>query len=167
MISYHFISYHLISSHFIPYHTIPYHTIHTLKVPLDDHWCETKLSICQPRSLPLRRLLHFKNGDPKFIFYVTRELADGSFQSTLRLSEKAKAWGRLQKMEYAGHKCSTEKESEMSAARVFWEDPFVLERAQKLEPSKKARRNKKRSAENRQRRKELYGYGTPEGLKLR
>ena len=67
---------------------------------------------------------------------------------------------RLGNREYKGEVCGSKIEAEVSAARIFWEDPRVQERAEKLEPSKKARKNKRRCAErNAERKARRYGTG--------
>ena len=107
----------------------------------------------------MRRLLHSVPGDPPFGTYETIENADGKFQSKLVLAENARGAARLRKKEYRGPVCRTKPEAEQAAARVFWDDSLVKERAAKLEPSKKVRRNVKRCAEASFKRKKLYGYG--------
>ena len=66
------------------------------------------------------------------------EQEKGQFRSTLRLSERARA-AVLSKKDYEGEVHRTKREAETSAARVFWDDPCVQERAKTLEPSKSAR----------------------------
>eukprot|EP00435_Cladocopium_sp_Y103_P074458 s171_g48.t2 len=106
------------------------------------------------------RLLHSEPGDPPFGTYETLEDADGNFKSKLLLTDNARVTARLRKQEYRGKVRRTKPEAEQAAARVFWDDSLVKERAAKLEPSKKAKRNVKRSAEASAKRKALYGYGT-------
>eukprot|EP00435_Cladocopium_sp_Y103_P007136 s4881_g2.t1 len=109
------------------------------------------------------RLLHSGPGDPGFGTYEILKDADGKFQCTLRLAEGARTAARLRRREYKGGVCRTKAEAEQSAARAFWDDSLVKERAAKLEPSKKDRRNRKRFAEAKAasaKRKALYGYGT-------
>ena len=90
------------------------------------------------RTLALRRALHGKYGDPPFGTYDTVEQEKGQFRSTLRLSERARA-DVMRKKDYEGEVHRTKREAETSAARVFWDDPCVQERAKTLEPSKSAR----------------------------
>ena len=113
--------------------------------------------------LAVRRLLHHKPGDPKFGTYDTVKDADGNFQSTLRLIRRAQAAARLRKREYKGEKCRTKIEAEVSAARVFWDDPHAQEKAAKLPPSTKARRQRKRCAEYSAKRKAEW-LGTGKGV---
>ena len=90
---------------------------------------------------------------------------DGNFQSTLRLTDRAREAARLRNGEYKGEVCPTKPEAEHSAARGFWDDPLVKEIAAKLEPSKKTRKNRKMCAEANAKRKALYGYG-PGGKRI-
>ncbi|CAL1132263.1 unnamed protein product [Cladocopium goreaui] len=97
--------------------------------------------------------------------YETLKDVDGNFQSTLRLTDRAREAARLRNGEYKGEVCPTKPEAEHSAARGFWDDPLVKEIAAKLEPSKKARKNRKMCAEANAKRKALYGYG-PGGKRI-
>eukprot|EP00435_Cladocopium_sp_Y103_P003983 s2263_g1.t1 len=106
------------------------------------------------------RLLHAEPGDPPFGTYDTVEGADGNFHSTLQLTERAQKAARLKKREYEGEVCSTGPDAETSAARLFWDDPRVQDRAKKLPPSRKARKQKQRCAQRSEKRKAQYGYGT-------
>eukprot|EP00435_Cladocopium_sp_Y103_P072721 s171_g41.t1 len=106
------------------------------------------------------RLFHSEPGGPQFGTYETQKDVDGNFQSTLQLSEKARTAAGLRNWEYKGELCRTKPEAEQSASRLLWEDPNIREKAAKLPPSKKARRQKKRAAEASAKRKALYGYGT-------
>ena len=110
----------------------------------------------------MRRLLHSKPGDDPFGIYHTVQDADGNFQCTLRLSKRAQAAARLGTREYKGEVSGSKWEAEISAAREFWEDPRAQERAEKLEPSKKAKKGKKRCAErNAERKARRYGARAP------
>ena len=93
-------------------------------------------------TFAVRRLLHSKPGDDPFGIHKTVKDADGNFQSALRLTNRAQAAARLGNREYKGEVCSSKMEAEVSAARVFWEELRVQERAEKLEPSKKVRKEK-------------------------
>ncbi|CAL1166701.1 unnamed protein product [Cladocopium goreaui] len=74
-------------------------------------------------------------------FHTVKD-AEGSYQSTLHLTDK----GRLlhpylwDKTDFEGEKRASKKEADDSAAKVFWDDPHVLDIARKLRPSKKAQR---------------------------
>eukprot|EP00435_Cladocopium_sp_Y103_P000015 s6761_g1.t1 len=96
-------------------------------------------------------LLHTKPREPPFGTYETVKHEKGKVQSTLKLSEKARAAARLRKRQYEGEVCGTRIEAETSAAR---------DRAKKLEPSNTARKQKKGCAEHSARRK-ARRYGTP------
>ena len=93
-------------------------------------------------TFAVRRLLHSKPGDDPFGIHKTVKDADGNFQSALRLTNRAQAAARLGNREYKGEVCSSKMEADVSAARVFWEELRVQERAEKLEPSKKVRKEK-------------------------
>ena len=118
------------------------------------------LEISSATTLGVRRLLHSVPGDPPFGTYETFEKEDGKFQSKLVLPENTRRAAGLRQREYTGEKCSTKPEAEQAAARAFWDDSLVKERAAKLEPSKKARRKVERCAKTSAKRKALYGYGT-------
>ena len=106
----------------------------------------------------MRRLLHSKPGDDPFGIHKTVKDADGNFQSALRLTNRAQAAARLGNREYKGEVCSSKMEADVSAARVCWEELRVQERAEKLEPSKRAKMGRKRCAErNAERKARRYG----------
>ena len=108
--------------------------------------------------LAVRRLLHSKPGDPPFGIYKTVRDEDGKYTSRLRLREFVQRKANAKNREYQGEASRTKIEAETSAARVFWEDPRIQERAAKLAPSKKARRQKKRCAQrNAERKARRYG----------
>ena len=66
-------------------------------------------------------------------FHTVKD-AEGSYQSTLHLTDK----GRLlhpylwDKTDFEGEKRASKKEADDSAAKVFWDDPHVLDIARKL-----------------------------------
>ena len=95
----------------------------------------------------MRRALHFEPGDPPFGTYDTVKHEKDNFQCTLRLSEKARDAVRLTKMEYKGEVGGTKLEAETLAARVFWDDPLVKEKAAKLPPGINIQKRKKTCAE--------------------
>ena len=98
------------------------------------------VGILSTTTLGVRRLLHSAPGNPPFGTYetlgfhksqtedrqVTLENADGKFQSKLVLAENARGAARLRKKEYRGQVCCTKPEAEQAAARVFWDDSFVI-----------------------------------------
>ena len=110
--------------------------------------------------LAVRRLLHHKPDDPTYGTYHTVEDADGNFQSTLRLIPRAQAAAGLRKPEYKGEVCATKIGAEVSAARVFWDDPQAQEAAAKLRPSNKVIRQTKRYAERKAAARKAGQYGT-------
>ena len=67
--------------------------------------------------------------------YDTVPDADCNFQSTLPLSDRAKATAQLSKGEYKGGIGRTRKEAEQSAARELWDDPLVKLKAERLPES--------------------------------
>eukprot|EP00435_Cladocopium_sp_Y103_P015864 s3881_g3.t3 len=126
----------------------------------EEHFTESKAeSAFESRSASaceVTRLLHSKPRDIPVATYDTVTHEDGTFQATLQIGGRAHAVAGLTNMDYRGHRCSTKKEAEVSAAKAFWDDPRVLEKAKSLEPSKRARNQKKRCAQHNAKRKAQY-----------
>ena len=99
-------------------------------------------------------MLHSAPGDPAFGTYDSIVDVDGKWVSTLRLSDKAKKAARVKKTDYAGKAFDTKLQAETSAARLFWDDPRVQDRAKKLEPSKKAQKRRNACIEHAKRKAE-------------
>lgn len=116
--------------------------------------------ICSAKTLSVRRLLHSRPGDPPFGIYKTIKDEDGKFHSTLQLRERVQAAANAGNREYKGEEGSTKNEAEESAARLFWADPGVQEKAAKLPPSNKMQGQKNRWVEICAKRKaRRYGTG--------
>ena len=115
------------------------------------------MELCQPQVAGfVRRLLHSAPGDPAFGTYDSIVDVDGKWVSTLRLSDKAKKAAHVKKTDYAGGGFRTKLEAETSAARLFWDDPRVQDRAKKLQPSKKTEKRRNACADHAKRKAQGY-----------
>jgi hypothetical protein len=97
-------------------------------------------------ALALRRVSAAHHVEPQT--FDTVKDAEGNFQSTLKLTDKACLLLPIlgEKAEFEGEKCASKKEADNSAAQAFWTDPRVLEIARKLRPSKRAVKSKQHFA---------------------